>query len=83
MQLKKRNGEGEAAYFLRGCSYASIAGMFGELCTIPLDTAKVRLQTQIVKAGEAPRYNGLFGTMSTIVKVEGPFALWNGIIPGL
>jgi len=83
MQLNQRPGENDAIFFLRGCGYASIAACFAEYCTIPLDTAKVRLQTQVVEAGQVPRYNGMFGTIKTIAAQEGPFTLWNGIIPGL
>lgn len=62
-----------------------------QLCTIPLDTAKVRLQLQkkAAMSGEAAgggggsKYKGLFGTVVTIAKEEGLSALWKGIIPGL
>lgn len=58
-----------------------------QICTIPLDTAKVRLQLQKnVVAGDAaslPKYRGLLGTVATIGREEGLAALWKGIIPGL
>lgn len=58
-----------------------------QFCTIPLDTAKVRLQLQkkavVGDAAGAPKYKGLLGTMATIAREEGLGALWNGIIPGL
>lgn len=58
-----------------------------QLCTIPLDTAKVRLQLQKKAAmGDAvaiPKYRGLLGTVATIAREEGLTALWKGIIPGL
>ena len=59
------------------------------MCTIPLDTAKVRLQLQKnVAAGDAsvaaaPKYRGLLGTAATIAREEGAAALWKGIVPGL
>ena len=62
---------------------ASSAAMVAETATIPLDTAKVRMQIQKVEPGEAPRYNGLFGTTKTIAAEEGPLALWGGLTPGL
>ena len=58
-----------------------------QLCTIPLDTAKVRLQLQ--KRGSIgnevgiPKYRGMLGTVVTIALEEGLIALWKGIIPGL
>ena len=37
-------GESDAAFFARNVLMASAAGMTGEAATIPMDTAKVRLQ---------------------------------------
>ncbi|KAL7248467.1 hypothetical protein ACSBR2_003239 [Camellia fascicularis] len=57
------------------------------LCTIPLDTAKVRLQLQKkAVAGDAvtlPKYKGMLGTVATIAREEGLASLWKGIVPGL
>lgn len=58
-----------------------------QACTLPLDTAKVRLQLQ-KKAVEGdgialPKYRGLLGTVGTIAKEEGVASLWKGIVPGL
>ena len=54
-----------------------------EALTIPIDTAKVRLQLQTTAAGATPKYSGMFGTMSTVAREEGIGALWKGITPGL
>ncbi|KAG6411941.1 hypothetical protein SASPL_124595 [Salvia splendens] len=66
---------------------SAFAACFAEICTIPLDTAKVRLQLQkrvpIGDSTAAPKYKGLLGTLTTIAKEEGFFALWNGVVPGL
>ncbi|XP_020599848.1 mitochondrial uncoupling protein 1-like isoform X2 [Phalaenopsis equestris] len=66
---------------------SAIAACFAELCTIPLDTTKVRLQLQkkaiTVDAIAAPQYRGMLGTVATIAREEGLAALWKGIIPGL
>ena len=65
-----------------GCS--AIAACVAEACTLPIDTAKVRLQLQgATVAGALPKYKGMFGTMATIAKEEGVGALWKGITPGL
>ncbi|XP_068311247.1 mitochondrial uncoupling protein 2-like [Pyrus communis] len=73
--------------FLQTFICSAFAACFAEFCTIPLDTAKVRLQLQKkAVAGDdagAPKYRGLLGTMATIAREEGLAALWNGIIPGL
>jgi len=83
MNIPQRPGESNAMLFLRGMGYASLAASWAEFCTIPLDTAKVRLQTQVTEPGATPRYNGLLGTAKTVVAEEGPFALWGGLTPGL
>eukprot|EP00262_Sarcandra_glabra_P003100 TRINITY_DN1357_c0_g1_i1.p1 TRINITY_DN1357_c0_g1~~TRINITY_DN1357_c0_g1_i1.p1 ORF type:complete len:306 (+),score=43.91 TRINITY_DN1357_c0_g1_i1:285-1202(+) len=66
---------------------SAFAACVAEICTIPLDTAKVRLQLQKKAAsgdGAAlPKYRGLLGTVATIAKEEGLSALWKGIVPGL
>nr|BAD51466.1 uncoupling protein a [Thaumatophyllum bipinnatifidum] len=66
---------------------SAFAACFAELCTIPLDTAKVRLQLQKKSvAGDGvslPKYRGMLGTVATIAREEGLSALWKGIVPGL
>ncbi|CAN4128371.1 unnamed protein product [Withania somnifera] len=66
---------------------SATAACFAELCTLPLDTAKVRQQLQ-KRAGSGEgagvsKYRGLLSTVATIAKEEGLLALWKGIIPGL
>eukprot|EP00195_Chlamydomonas_chlamydogama_P013027 CAMPEP_0202900304 /NCGR_PEP_ID=MMETSP1392-20130828/10982_1 /ASSEMBLY_ACC=CAM_ASM_000868 /TAXON_ID=225041 /ORGANISM="Chlamydomonas chlamydogama, Strain SAG 11-48b" /LENGTH=277 /DNA_ID=CAMNT_0049586673 /DNA_START=151 /DNA_END=984 /DNA_ORIENTATION=+ len=56
-----------------------MAACTAEALTLPLDTAKVRLQLQ----KEGNKYRGLLGTMKTIAAEEGPKALWKGLEPGL
>ncbi|KAL3518106.1 hypothetical protein ACH5RR_020695 [Cinchona calisaya] len=68
---------------------SAFAACFAELCTIPLDTAKVRLQLEKrgtsgeAGSGGGSKYKGLLGTIVIIAKEEGLLALWKGIIPGL
>lgn len=83
MKTKKMKGEGDVAFFVRNVLMASAAGMIGETCTIPIDTAKVRLQVQKVAPGETPKYSGMFGTIKTIAREEGPRGLFSGLAPGL
>lgn len=61
----------------------STAACIGEITTIPLDTAKVRLQIQQVVPGETPRYSGFIQTMQKITAEEGSTALFRGLVPGL
>ncbi|GLC46638.1 Matrilysin [Pleodorina starrii] len=58
---------------------SAIAACTAEALTLPLDTAKVRLQLQ---AG-GNKYKGLLGTVLTIAREEGPASLWKGLEPGL
>ncbi|MBN3324509.1 UCP2 protein, partial [Atractosteus spatula] len=66
---------------------AGTAACIADLFTFPLDTAKVRLQIQGEKvAADAVkniRYRGVFGTIATMVKTEGPKSLYNGLVAGL
>ncbi|CAL5192240.1 unnamed protein product [Lathyrus oleraceus] len=66
---------------------SAFSACFAEICTIPLDTAKVRLQLQKqAVAGDTinlPKYKGMLGTVGTIAREEGLSALWKGIVPGL
>jgi hypothetical protein len=66
--------------------FASNGVPLSQITTIPLDTAKVRLQLQKkTLAGDlaGPKYRGLLGTATTIAREEGSAALWKGIVPGL
>ncbi|KAI5054882.1 hypothetical protein GOP47_0030027 [Adiantum capillus-veneris] len=66
---------------------SAFSACWAETCTIPIDTAKVRLQLQgkaLQGDGAVPlKYRGMFGTMGTIAREEGFRALWNGLVPGL
>ncbi|XP_064629816.1 dicarboxylate carrier SLC25A8-like [Lineus longissimus] len=76
---------------------AGTAACIADVFTYPLDLAKVRLQIQGEAAPASKdaigntkaalksqlRYRGMFHTLSTIAKEEGPRALYNGLIPGL
>jgi solute carrier family 25 uncoupling protein 8/9 len=60
------------------------AACFAEVCTLPLDTCKVRLQIQgALPAGQKPKYTGLANVFTTVIAEEGPQALWKGLVPGL
>ncbi|KAG7322602.1 hypothetical protein KOW79_013948 [Hemibagrus wyckioides] len=66
---------------------AGTAACIADLVTFPLDTAKVRLQIQGESKpapGAAPvKYRGVFGTITTMVRTEGPRSLYNGLVAGL
>ncbi|XP_028320149.1 mitochondrial uncoupling protein 2-like [Gouania willdenowi] len=66
---------------------AGTAGCVADLVTFPLDTAKVRLQVQgesgLSSRSQGVKYRGVFGTICTIVKTEGPRGLYSGLVAGL
>ncbi|RLM66160.1 mitochondrial uncoupling protein 1 [Panicum miliaceum] len=68
---------------------SAFAACFAEVCTIPLDTAKVRLQLQRktpslpAPLASATVGGGTLATILCIAREEGVAALWKGIIPGL
>ncbi|EKX36786.1 hypothetical protein GUITHDRAFT_117082 [Guillardia theta CCMP2712] len=61
----------------------AIAGFVARIAVAPIDLIKIRLQIQTNPISQASKfkYKGLFGTMKTIVKEEGVFALWKGNVP--
>ncbi|XP_074466750.1 uncharacterized protein LOC141752608 [Sebastes fasciatus] len=66
---------------------AGLAACIADLITFPLDTAKVRLQIQgegqKVEGASAVKYRGVVGTITTMVRTEGPSSLYNGLVAGL
>uniref|UniRef100_UPI0037E7D55E mitochondrial brown fat uncoupling protein 1 n=1 Tax=Semicossyphus pulcher TaxID=241346 RepID=UPI0037E7D55E len=63
---------------------AGAAACIADIVTFPLDTAKVRLQIQGEKTAVGGiRYKGVFGTISTMIRTEGPKSLYNGLVAGL
>ena len=67
---------------------SAAAACTAEFVSLPVDTAKVRLQLQGVPGSAAsssavPKYSGLIGTMRTVSREEGVAALWKGLTPGI
>ncbi|XP_029924748.1 mitochondrial uncoupling protein 2-like [Myripristis murdjan] len=66
---------------------AGTAACVADLVTFPLDTAKVRLQiqgeSQAAQGANVVKYRGVFGTITTMVRTEGPRSLYNGLVAGL
>jgi len=64
-----------------------VAGGVGGTCLVltgqPLDTIKVRLQTQNVKPGETPFYTGTFDCAKKTIQKEGFRGLYKGIMTPL
>uniref|UniRef100_A0A3Q0SEF0 Dicarboxylate carrier UCP2 n=1 Tax=Amphilophus citrinellus TaxID=61819 RepID=A0A3Q0SEF0_AMPCI len=62
---------------------AGTAACIADLVTFPLDTAKVRLQSQKAEGVGAMKYRGVLGTITTMVRTEGARSLYNGLVAGL
>jgi len=62
-----------------------LAGSIAEIATIPLDTAKVRLQIQgsQIKPGEVAKYRGLIHCVARVAQEEGVSFLYRGLVAGL
>lgn len=64
---------------------SAFSASFAEFCTIPLDTAKVRMQLRARGGSDGPqgKYSSMVRTMRVVVAEEGVTALWKGIVPGI
>ncbi|ETV89098.1 hypothetical protein H257_00475 [Aphanomyces astaci] len=51
------------------------------LIVTPFEVVKTRLQGQTIVRGEVPKYRGTLQSTLTIIKHEGPMALWKGVAP--
>lgn len=62
---------------------AGIGAAVAESTTLPVDIAKVRLQTQTPRADGSMLYRNMIQSMFVVGKNEGPAALWKGLSPAL
>lgn len=62
---------------------AGIGAATAEFSTLPIDIAKVRLQTQVPLADGSMKYRNMIQAIGVIAKEQGPVSLWNGIAPAL
>ncbi|SCU94578.1 LAME_0F08020g1_1 [Lachancea meyersii CBS 8951] len=59
----------------------AMAGFLAGVTVCPLDVAKTRLQAQGLRSGSVKYYNGIVGTLTTIVRDEGVRGLYKGLVP--
>jgi len=62
---------------------AGIGAGIAEVMTLPIDIAKVRLQTQLPQKDGTMLYRGMIQGMGVIGRTEGPSALYKGLTPAL
>ncbi|KJE94663.1 succinate:fumarate antiporter [Capsaspora owczarzaki ATCC 30864] len=60
-----------------------VSGAMGPLANSPIDVIKTRLQKQRTIPGETPKYNGVSGTIQTMLKEEGIRSFYKGLTPRL
>ncbi|KAL6052491.1 Carrier protein YMC2 [Balamuthia mandrillaris] len=71
-------GHGGPAAALKDILSGTVAGMAQVAAGHPLDTAKVRLQSQVVGAGQQPHFNGMMDTLTKTWQAEGIRGLYKG-----
>lgn len=59
---------------------ALTAGFIYSVVSLPLDTAKTRVQSQKPLPDGTLRYKGVVGTIAGIAREEGPLSLWRGFL---
>ncbi|XP_065601856.1 putative mitochondrial transporter UCP3 isoform X1 [Cyrtonyx montezumae] len=62
---------------------AGTAACIADLCTFPLDTAKIQGEVRVPRSANTVEYRGVLGTLSTMVRTEGPRSLYSGLVAGL
>ncbi|DBA03918.1 TPA: hypothetical protein N0F65_010571 [Lagenidium giganteum] len=77
--LADKNGQVSGAKeFIAGAMAGATEAV---LIVTPFEVIKTRLQGQNIVKGEIPKYRGPVHTTLTIIKNEGPLALWKGVAP--
>lgn len=62
-----------------------ISGVLAQVVASPADLVKVRMQadSRLVSQGQLPRYNGTIDAVSKILRKEGFWQLWRGVLPNV
>ncbi|GMF18221.1 unnamed protein product [Phytophthora lilii] len=77
--LSDKNGQVSGANeFIAGALAGATEAV---LIVTPFEVIKTRLQGQDVVKGQTPKYRGTVQTAVTVMKHEGPLALWKGLAP--
>ena len=66
----------------RKLAAGAISGAFAQTCTYPFDVLRRRFQVNSMP-GMGNKYTSISNALQTIVKQEGPLALYKGIVPNL
>eukprot|EP01013_Petalomonas_cantuscygni_P015900 TRINITY_DN32819_c0_g1_i1.p1 TRINITY_DN32819_c0_g1~~TRINITY_DN32819_c0_g1_i1.p1 ORF type:complete len:301 (+),score=53.25 TRINITY_DN32819_c0_g1_i1:181-1083(+) len=57
------------------------AGLLYSVVTMPFETAKNRMASEVVPAGGQRQYRTTFGTIASVARAQGPLGLFNGFLP--
>jgi len=74
-ELQQYFGHGKPLLGWKRTVCGSSAGVISQVLTYPLDVIRTRITV------DPKKYTGIFSGMATIIKEEGPFALYSGVIP--
>jgi len=66
----------------KGLLFGGSASCIADICTLPIDVAKTRLQL-VGEGGKSKLYKGAFDCLTKTAKSEGITALWKGLEPAL
>jgi len=66
----------------QGLFFGGFASCVAEICTLPIDVTKTRMQLQ-GEGGGARQYKTVFDAVPKIMRTEGPAALFKGVKPAL
>ncbi len=81
----RRPDESPMWYLFKNFTMGATAACIAELITLPIDTAKVRMQIQerSLDPNHVLKYNGFVGTTRTMIMEEGFTSLYQGLAAGV
>lgn len=71
------------SFMLKSMLTSAVSASWAEVCTIPIDCSKVRLQNQQIPPGGKPKYTSMLQTIGTVAREEGARSLYRGLTPGM
>ncbi|KAI5833873.1 mitochondrial carrier [Schizophyllum commune Tattone D] len=73
--------ETQQATLMNNLVSGTVGGLVGTMINTPFDVVKSRIQSQQRVPGVVPKYNWTYPALVTILREEGPAALYKGFLP--
>ncbi|KAI4521363.1 mitochondrial carrier [Schizophyllum commune Loenen D] len=73
--------ETQQATLMNNLISGTVGGLVGTMINTPFDVVKSRIQSQQRVPGVVPKYNWTYPALVTILREEGPAALYKGFLP--